>query len=216
MNAMSTLSSSRSQGSSLVTAVVVLCVTVVALAATGAAAAAGASHDAWKYWQLDGDRCYDAATIDRNGNDRAEVIWFDIDNDCDLDTRVWNSVGGEQFLESLTFDMNEDSRWEVWLADTNQREGFELIFWDDSRDGRYDRWNYVANVVPKTLQEVIAEQTQAASVVSAPEYDGVPRLLNILAAATGRPTYGSPPDADGDKCEQRGYRDNYPLNQNRC
>ena len=42
--------------------------------------------------------------------------------------------------ESLTYDMNEDGRWEIWLADNNQRVGFDVVYFDDNADGYYDRW----------------------------------------------------------------------------
>src|SRR5688572_4649605 len=123
----------------------------VALSTAGAASAA-ATGAQWKLWQLDNDRCWDAATMDSNFNGNAEDLRFDIDNDCRWDTRLWNSVGGDHFAESLTFDMNEDGRWEFWLADTNQVEGFEVVYFDDNRDGYYDRWAYLANATSRTTR----------------------------------------------------------------
>ena len=61
---------------------------IVLLGVTAAFATAGsASAGGWRYYQLDNDRCYDLTTLDQNGNGYAEMAWFDIDNDCDWDTR---------------------------------------------------------------------------------------------------------------------------------
>ena len=106
---------------------IALVAATVALAAPGIASAAG-----WKYWQLDTDRCWDATTIDANGNGNYEVSWYDIDNDCRWDMKIWNSVGGDDFAESMTYDMNEDGRWEIWLADNDQQVGFDVVYFDDN------------------------------------------------------------------------------------
>src|SRR5262245_30153203 len=87
---------------------------VVALALSGSALAAGTAAS-WKLHQLDADRCWDATSMDADYNGRIENIWYDVDNDCAWDTRIWNSVGGDSFLESMTLDMDEDGRWEYWL-----------------------------------------------------------------------------------------------------
>ena len=120
-----------------------LVVVAVVLATAGSASAAG-----WRTYQVDNDRCWDATSLDQNGNGYWEIMWFDLDNDCRWDTKIWNSVGGDTFAESLTYDMNEDGRWEAWLVDTDQREGFEVVYFDDSGDGYYDRWAYVPQAAP--------------------------------------------------------------------
>src|SRR5688572_7417362 len=117
---------------------VALVAAAAALVAPGAAQAAG-----WQYWQLDSDRCWDASTLDANGNGYAEITWYDMDNDCRWDTKVWNSVGGEAFAEAVTFDASEDGRWDLWLVDTDQQVGHEIAYFDDNADGYYDRWAYV-------------------------------------------------------------------------
>jgi hypothetical protein len=185
----------------------VLCLPVVTLAvsltlaqpaASGVASAAGTAHASWKYWQLDGDRCRDAATMDANHNGYAEDIRFDIDNDCRWDTRVWNSRGRDSFRESLIFDMNEDGRWDLWLVDNNNREGFDVVYFDDNRDGYYDRWAHMAKAAPKTMREAIEDSTQAAGVVGGtPESDGISAVLQHLVRYTGR-AYLSPGDNDQD------------------
>ena len=36
--------------------------------------------------------------------------------------------------------MNEDGRWEIWLADNDQQVDFDVVYFDDNADGYYDRW----------------------------------------------------------------------------
>jgi hypothetical protein len=110
---------------------------VVTLSATGVASAAGTAGT-WKYWQLDQDRCKDAATMDANFNGNNEDAWFDLDNDCRWDTRIWNSLGGDHFSESLTFDMDENDVPEYRMLDINQRTGFEWLYIDRNQDGVYE------------------------------------------------------------------------------
>ena len=96
-------------------------------------------------------------TLDASFNGNYEVAWFDLDNDCRWDTKIWNSVGGDDFAESMTYDMNEDGRWEYWLVDTNQRVGFDVVYFDDNADGYYDRWAPMAASRSMTLAEVLGQ-----------------------------------------------------------
>jgi hypothetical protein len=93
----------------------------------------------WQWWNIDSDGYYDMATLDSDFNGRNENNWFDLDNDGWIDTNLWNSRGADNFLESMTFDMNEDGRWEIWLSDVNQLVGFDVAYFDDNGDGYYDR-----------------------------------------------------------------------------
>src|SRR5262245_20460528 len=152
----------------------------VVLATADAASAVG-----WRSWQLDNDRCYDASTIDQNDNGYWEVAWYDLDNDCRWDTKIWNSVGGDGFAESLTYDMNEDGRWEAWLVDTDQRTGFEVAYFDDTGDGYYDRWAYVPQAAPDiSLRAHLAQM--GSTVGGRARYDGVFGLVNYMSGFTGR------------------------------
>jgi hypothetical protein len=164
-----------------------------ALATATDAAAAG-----WRYWQLDGDRCPDATTIDANGNGYWEVAWYDLDNDCRWDTQLWNSVGGDAFAEAMTHDMNEDGRWEYWLVDTDQRPGHEIVYFDDNGDGYYDRWAYVPRAAPDlSLRTHLAQM--GSTVGGRARYDGAFNLVNMVAGVTGG-AYLSPGDRDNDGC----------------
>jgi len=166
---------------------VAVCTVAAVLAAVGSASAANTAAT-WKYLQLDGDRCWDAATMDANFNGYAEDVRYDIDNDCRWDTRIWNSVGADDFLESLTFDMDENGRWEYWLADTNQREGFDIAFFDDDEDGAYDRWAWIPR----------APDTSLGTIGGAPQRSGALGLVEWLAARTGRAVWRGPDyDSDG-------------------
>ena len=197
------------QRSTRVGVVVAVAVTVF-LTAVGAATAGG-----WKAWQLDQDRCWDAASRDTNDNGWWDVIWFDINNDCRWETAVFNRVGHDSFLEALTFDTDRDGRWNVWLADTNQQVGYELIFWDDNGDGGWDRWNYVIRVVPRTMRDAVADVTaDLGRSVGPSSDDGLTRLLNTIARINGTATFGEPADYDRDGCADA--QDLYPENPNKC
>jgi hypothetical protein len=160
------------------------------LATAGEASAAG-----WRYYQLDSDRCWDATTMDANGNGYWETAWYDLDNDCRWDTKLWNSVGGDAFAEAMTYDMNEDGHWEYWLVDTDQRPGHEIVYFDDNADGYYDRWAYVPRAAPDV--SLRAQLAQAGSRVGGtPQRDGAFGLLPYLAAASGSVAWAAP-DSDG-------------------
>ena len=170
-----------------------LVVATVALAAPGAASAAG-----WQWWQMDNDRCWDASTMDANGNGYWETAWYDLDNDCRLDTKLWNSVGGDAFAEAMTYDMNEDGRWEMWLVDTDQRPGHEVVYFDDNADGYYDRWSYVPRAAPDV--SLRAQLAQAGSTVGGrATYNGAFGLVNYMAGFTGSAAWAAP-DYDNDGC----------------
>lgn len=173
--------------------VVVVVATVAALVLPGAAEAAG-----WRYWQIDGDRCWDATTLDSNGNGYWEVAWYDLDNDCNWDTKLWNSVGGDAFAEAMTHDLNEDGRWEMWLVDTDQRPGHEIVYFDDNADGYYDRWAYVPRAAPDV--PLRTQLAQAGSTVGGrATYNGAFGLVNYIAGYTGSVAW-APGDRDNDGC----------------
>ena len=179
---------------------IALVVATVALTAPGLASAAG-----WQYFQLDGDRCWDASTIDANGNGNYETAWYDIDNDCRWDMRIWNSVGGDGFAESLTYDMNEDGRWEIWLADNDQRVGFDLVYFDDDADGYYDRWAPMpAASRSMTLAEVLGQGSFGGTI----RQSGAMGLVTYLAGYTRQAAW-APADRDNDGCPDGLDTNNY-------
>ena len=149
----------------------------------------------WKYWELDGDRCWDSTTLDASFNGNYEVAWFDLDNDCRWDTKIWNSVGGDDFAESMTYDMNEDGRWEFWLVDTNQRVGFDVVYFDDNADGYYDRWAPMAASRSMTLAEVLGQGSFGGTI----RQSGAMGLVTYLAGYTGQAAW-APGDRDSDGC----------------
>lgn len=178
---------------STIIGLIALVIAVTALVTPGAASAAG-----WRYFQLDNDRCWDASTLDSNGNGYWEVAWYDLDSDCRWDTKLWNSVGGDAFAEAMTYDMNEDGRWEAWLVDTNQLAGYEFVYFDDNADGYYDRWARVPQAAPDiSLRAALA---QAGSTVGGrATYNGAFGLVNYMAGFTGGATW-APGDRDNDGC----------------
>jgi hypothetical protein len=161
--------------------VAILAATVV-LSAASAASAATASGT-WRLWQLDGDRCWDAATLDANRNGYNEDSRFDLDNDCRWDTRVWNSYGGEALAESLTYDMDENGVAEYFLLDTNQRVGFEWIYLDLNQDRHYEQ----RRIVPGSDLDAITRTTT---------YNASSAILHQFTMRTGQsllyPTFRMP------------------------
>ena len=170
---------------------VTLCAVTAMLSTAGVASAAAS----WKYWELDGDRCWDSTTLDASFNGNYEVAWFDLDNDCRWDTKIWNSVGGDDFAESMTYDMNEDGRWEFWLVDTNQRVGFDVVYFDDNADGYYDRWAPMAASRSMTLAEVLGQGSFGGTI----RQSGAMGLVTYLAGYTGQAAW-APGDRDSDGC----------------
>jgi hypothetical protein len=178
---------------------------LVAVAAV-LATAASASAAGWRSFQVDNDRCWDVTTLDQNGNGYWEVAWYDLDNDCGWDTKIWNSVGGDTFAESLTYDMNEDGRWEAWLVDTDQRAGFEVAYFDDNGDGYYDRWAYVPQAAPDiSLRTHLAQM--GSTVGGRTRQDGAFGLVTYMAGFTGRAAW-APADYDNDGCPDHMDRNN--------
>jgi hypothetical protein len=186
----------------MVLGLVGLVAVALALATAGEAQAAG-----WRYFQLDGDRCWDASTLDTNGNGYWEVAWYDVDDDCSWDTKMWNSVGGDAFAESMTYDAYEDGRWDLWLVDTNQRPGYEVAYFDDSGDGYYDRWNWVPQAAPDiSLRAHLAGI--GSTVGGRARYDGAFGLVTYMASYTGAAAW-APADYDNDGCPDHMDRSNY-------
>jgi hypothetical protein len=176
-------------------ALLFLAVTLSAVAAILSMAGSASAAASWKYWQLDGDRCWDSTTLDASFNGNYEVAWFDLDNDCRWDTKIWNSVGGDDFAESMTYDMNEDGRWEFWLVDTNQRVGFDVVYFDDDADGYYDRWAPMAASRTMTLAEVLGQGSFGGTI----RQSGAMGLVTYLAGYTGQAAW-APGDRDSDGC----------------
>ena len=174
---------------------------LAALVTPGAAQAAG-----WQYWQLDGDRCWDATTLDGNGNGYAEVTWYDMDNDCDWDTKVWNTLGSDAFAEAMTYDAHEDGRWDLWLVDTDQRVGHEVAYFDDNGDGYYDRWAYVPRAAPDMSLRTHLAQV-GSTVGGRATYNTGFGLINVMAGFTGSVAYAAA-DYDNDGCPDHMDRNN--------
>ena len=112
----------------------------IAIATTGTllSGATAASAAEWQLHELDGDYCYDMATLDLEGNGYANDVWMDLDNDCRWDTRQWNTRGHDSFHERMSFDRNEDGYLNALLIDTDQRVGFDYVKQDRDGDGYWD------------------------------------------------------------------------------
>jgi hypothetical protein len=88
--------------------------------------------------QTDSDRCWDISTLDTDYNGNVEQAWFDIDNDCRWDTRIYNTRFGDNFLEEISFDPNENGAPEYVLQDIDQRQGMEWIYFDLNQDRLFE------------------------------------------------------------------------------
>jgi hypothetical protein len=130
---------------------------LVAMTLAGAAlfGSPPASAAGWQHWQLDQDWCYDSATLDWDGNGSTEDLWFDIDNDCRWDTRLYNTRGWDGFLEEATYDMNENGAPEYLIQDWNQRVGFEYLYVDRNQDRIYD----FRRIIPGSDLDAITRST---------------------------------------------------------
>jgi hypothetical protein len=131
--------------------VAVLAALVALLASAGTASAAG-----WQYAQTDGDRYWDATSIDRNGNGMIDDAWFDLDNDGRWDTRIFNSRFGDELLETASYDMDENDVTEFRLLDTDQRVGFEYLYVNRNQDGYWD----FRRVIPGSSADYVNRTTR--------------------------------------------------------
>lgn len=98
----------------------------------------------------------------------------------------------------MTFDMNEDGRWEYWLADNNQRVGFDIAYFDDDGDGYYNRWAYIPQAAPDTsLGSILGAIQNDTRVGGTPQRSGAFGLVVYLSNFT-RTSVWAPPDSDND------------------
>jgi hypothetical protein len=92
--------------------------------------------------------------------------------------------------------INEDGRWEYWMADNNQREGFDVVYFDDDGDGYYDRWTPMPGAAPGMS---LAEQLGQGSFGGTMRHSGAMGLVVYLSHYTRQAAW-APPDWDGDGC----------------
>ncbi len=145
---------------------------LLSLAGTGTASAAS-----WQYFNVDSDRYVDAAAIDRDANGNFDDIYFDLDNDDEFDTNVYNKTGADTLLEIVDYDMDENDEVEIRLADGDQRVGFDYIWVDLDQNGYWDRFRYGARrIIPGSNVDVITRTTR---------YNASTRLINDFRAQTG-------------------------------
>lgn len=119
---------------------IILAFAALALAATLAVAVPPSASAAaqWQSHQTDADRCADVSTLDADFNGYAEQAWFDLDNDCRWDTRLYNTRGVDNFHEEITFDMDENGVPEYLMQDVDQRVGFEWVYFDLNQNRVYE------------------------------------------------------------------------------
>ncbi len=111
---------------------------VLAVAATVARPPSAAAAAQWQLHQTDTDRCWDAMTLDADFNGYSEHVWIDYDNDCRWDSHFYNTRFGDNFLEELSFDMEENGVPEYVMQDVDQRVGYELVYFDLNQDRRFE------------------------------------------------------------------------------
>lgn len=127
--------------------------TLSCVVSAGMASASTGQAD-WHLYNVDADACSDAATMDSDYNSYSEDQWFDIDNDCRWDARIYNTDGGDWFAEMMSLDMDENDLPEYVLQDTDQRIGFDFVWYDLNQDGVYESTASLANV------EAVAQDTR--------------------------------------------------------
>ncbi len=118
------------------------------LTSVGAAPAnADQTSGQWELFDWDADSCSDAAVIDSDFSGYWEDQWFDTDNDCSWDMRVYNTSGGEWFLEEMSFDGDENGLPELLLQDTDQLIGFDYVSYDLDQNGVYESRSTYAEAI---------------------------------------------------------------------
>jgi hypothetical protein len=138
----------------------------LALAATIAAALppSAAAAAQWQSSQTDGDRCWDASTLDADFNGYAEQIWFDLDNDCRWDTHQYNTRYADNFHEEVSYDMDENGVPEYVIQDIDQRVGFEWAYIDLNQDRRFE----TKRVIPgSSLDQINRANNRTMKVITA-------------------------------------------------
>ena len=103
--------------------------------------------------------------------------------------------------------MNEDGRWEIWLADNNQRVGFDVVYFDDNADGYYDRWTPMPSAAASrsmTLAEVLGQGSFGGTI----RQSGAMGLVTMLAGYS-RTAAWAPADYDNDGCPDGQDTNNY-------
>lgn len=131
---------------------IILIALLTLLALAPAANAAG-----WQRFDFDADRYYDAAAIDRDRNGWYEDLYYDLDNDGAWDTNIYNHRGHDSFLEVVDYDMDEDGRLEIKLADGDQRAGFDYV-WTDLDENGY--WDQPRRVIPGSNVDAVTRTTR--------------------------------------------------------
>ena len=103
--------------------------------------------------------------------------------------------------------MNEDGRWEIWLADNDQQVGFDVVYFDDNADGYYDRWTPMPRAAAArsmTLAEVLGQGSFGGTI----RQSGAMGLVTMLAGYS-RTAAWAPADRDKDGCPDDQDTNNY-------
>lgn len=102
----------------------------------------GNASSAWTPWTFpDADPNWDALSRDADGNGQAEMIYYDSDrysNHTRWDVYAWNSVGWDGYLENIMVDRNYDGVYDMWVWDTDQRQGLDYYLMDNNYDKYWD------------------------------------------------------------------------------
>ena len=141
------------------------------------ATSASASAASWQRFDYDADSYWDASALDQDGNGSFEDIYFDLDNDGDWDTNLYNTRGSESLLEVSDYDMDENNEVELRLKDGDQRAGFDYLFVDLDQNGAWDRFRGgTRRIVPGSNVDAVTRTVR---------YNASQRLIHTFRMRTG-------------------------------
>ena len=149
-------------------------------------ASANTEQVEWRMHNTDTDNCWEAATMDSDGNGYWETTVIDsVGNDCQWDARIYNVEGGDWFAEGMDLDRDWDGVPEYVLRDTDQREGFDYVWFDVNEDSVYERAQSLADVQAVASQNASLKQANIEAQTRA-LIGSMPGVVNTLGEL---PTY---------------------------
>jgi hypothetical protein len=165
--------------------VLVLAAATVACVMGAGLSPANAAQAHWRLHNLDADGCWDAATMDRDGNGYSEDQYFDITNDnhCGWNVRIYNTGGHDSFAEAMTFDMDENGIPEYLLQDTDQRVGFDYVYYNLDQDSFYESVATLADVRAAAQSTALRQSN-----IRAQNFDMIARMPGFVSNLAELPT----------------------------
>jgi hypothetical protein len=167
----------------------------------------------WQVEDTDGDGCLDVALWDGEGNGHAEVAWLDYDNDCAWDSKFINAQYGDDRLEQVWIDLDENGMGDVMFFDGNQDGSFDWFLVDANKDGYWDTADWQSLAHQQSAYDQLRASLMGTVTVGAPTYDGWAGLVIGMAGASGTAVWTN---FDNDDCEARSGYDRDDRNSYVC